>query len=240
MNKYHECQLEWEQLRNGEPVILRSAISEIKRPGAALKNVAITKMVDISSISALFGNDLLVFEPWISVLLDLGETITFYGAYALAFPVEDDRYDLPRICVRSCSWNMREDYSRFEQASDKQAYIWSSAQVKIDLSFGLSSTYVPIAALASDLSKLIEKGLCRRTISRSDMPWHKVSVDINSDFFHWKYAYSPLASIVDGLESWLKEWQETLMNLRMEMDSVQAANCKISYRPSMIDRMSIC
>jgi len=235
MNRSRNCGLEWERLRDGSFARLHANHSEIRRPGFALKKVAIAKMTEVSVVSAVFGQELLVFEPWVSVLLDAGDTVVFFGAYALAFPPENDTTDLPHICVRTGSWNKNEDCTRFECAEDKNAYIWSAAQIQIDLAFGLKQTFLSIKEMVSSLSDLVDQGLKRRCLARNDMHWRKVSVEVTSDFFSWKYAYSPLTSVVDGFEAWLGKWLDIFKNLAI--DNIRAEDCEVSYRPCLMDRM---
>ncbi len=226
----------WDIMQNGSFANWGSVPPQVKKAGYALKNVAVAKMTEVSAISAVFDKELLVFEPWISVLLDSGDELSYFGVYDLAFPIEDNKPGTPRVCIRSGSWKMDEDYSHFDRAEDKIGYLKSAEQVRIDLVFGSMQTYLPIQALVSSLSNLIDQGLSRKHHARTDVSWRKIALEITSEYFQWKYSYSPLTSAVDNLESWLGKWQTTLrMNAK---ENLLAAECKISYRPSISERIA--
>lgn len=225
----------WDRMQNGSFANWGSVPPKLKGAGFALKNVAVAKMTEVSAISAVFDKELLVFEPWISVLLDAGEELRFFGVYDLAFPVEDDKPGTPRVCIRSGSWKMDEDYSHFGCAEDKSEYLKSAEQIRIELVFGSMQTFLPIKALGLSLSNLIDQGLCRRPLARSDVSWRKIAVEITSDYFQWKYSYSPFTSAIDDFESWLDKWQTTLRMIATE--DLLADECKISYRPSISERI---
>jgi len=111
--------LPWEFGVDGKTGYTQKDRLALKSPGFNLKLIAISKAFDVTTISAGFGGNVCVFEPWAFLLIDNKSDFTFAGAYQQAFETSPGE---PQLCIRFCRWT-ESDYRQFAEAEDKAVYI---------------------------------------------------------------------------------------------------------------------
>src|SRR6202035_2133359 len=126
-------ELPWETTTNGmkaEEYV--SSPKPIRNNLFRVKNTACIKMTDIILLSATFAGHQVLFQPYISVLLDYGDTVEFYGLYEPDFKPDEENENekhFPDWCVRHATWRKEIDFSQFQAASHKQQYIREESQI---------------------------------------------------------------------------------------------------------------
>lgn len=65
--------------------------------GAFLKQIALAKLANITLMSAEFSGEKILFEPWVSLLVDAGSTVKFLGVYRLSFEPDEDSATRPNL-----------------------------------------------------------------------------------------------------------------------------------------------
>ena len=227
--------LEWERPPGGTKAVLHDHAVKIRHPGSALKNLAAAKMTGVSVISAHFGEEHLVYDPWVSVLLDSGNGLIFHGAYGLSFPLEEHQNGLPHVCLRTCSWDRELDFSQFDQASNKRDYLLGDKQLRSDIMFGSGSRYLSFKTLVSRLCAAIGQGLKGQETERPDAVLCGIAVESATDYFSWKFSYSPHSFVAEKLEEWIEAWREAFKH--STSDFVPTGDTEISYQPSVMERL---
>lgn len=207
--------------------------------GAFLKRVALAKLADITLMSAGFGGDKVVFEPWVSLLIDAGSTMNFLGVYRLSFESEEDSETRPDLCWRRSEWNRDVDHEQLGEATDLRAYLTGDTQISSVISFTRMASQPALADLVERTITDFSRGVTITAARRADMPWKELQLDIADDRLIYTIDYSPLLAQSEHVETWAHTWIEFFDKLGPPDDIAPDGDITVSYRRSLPELLAV-
>jgi len=197
----------------------------------ALKQIALAKLADITLLSAEFRGEQVVFEPWISLLVDTGDKALFLGAYRPSFDAEGDTSALPDLCWRRSEWLRDVDTAQVGNAEDRRAYLAGDTQIDSKIRFTRLDREPAFAALVDRSRATFARGVTLEPLRRPNSNWQRVVVDVADDLVAFRLDFSPLLTQSPTIETWAAQWLNTppTLNATIEPDS----DITLSYRRSL-------
>lgn len=199
-----------------------------------LKNLARRKMADSYLISAEFRNVREVFEPWISLIIDEGKSMRFYGIYISGLKIEDPQVR-PSICFRKGAWDGNLDFENFSSAEDKLDYVTRYQALEMDLSFSSIDKVSRFYDLSRNGVEILQKGIKLTVEERPENKTQNISLDLWDEEVHYLISYSPLSKKNNELEKWIDQWTNWFESLNLKEDFFPDGPSRISYRESLPD-----
>ncbi|HEU5378290.1 MAG TPA: hypothetical protein VFV38_22940 [Ktedonobacteraceae bacterium] len=226
-----EIILPWEQTSNGLQARLKVNHPFSKKNLFPVKVTAERKMDSIAILSARFSDDIAVFEPHVSLLLDKGSSMEFFGWYRSGFEHEEEREEaqwLPSFCLRYASWEKGRDFQHFHQATNKHAYIQGSQQVEAKSIFCSWEMYPELQRLLKDVVSLVQQGIPFQSVSRPEHPWASVDLLVR-DTIGLKCSYVPSVHANAVLEEWIEQWEICFAQVNLAEGIKPEGDFRISY-----------
>lgn len=207
--------------------------------GAFLKRIALAKLTDITLMSADFSGDKIVFEPWVSLLVDEGSTATFQGVYRLAFESDESSATRPNLCWRQSAWNQDIDHDQLAEATDLRAYLAGDTQITSTIAFTKKAAQPALTALAERTIAQFSDGVTITAATRHDMLWEQLQLDIADDRLIYTIDYSPLLARSEQVETWAQAWIEYFAKLDPHNVIMPDADITVSYRRSFPEMIAV-
>ncbi len=231
--------LVWERNADGSFAKLCSGDWPFKHSGLALNLLASAKMTDVALISAKFGGDTVVFEPWVWILIDGKTSLRFYGAYQVGgFAPEKGT---PDLLLRISSWEQASDYERFTQAKDKRKYLLSEEQLTVRSIFTTLKDQQRVTKLIDEVLDITAKGLRMERRRRAKTRWVKLECEISTgqDPAYTRFFYCPVCSKSDIFEAWVSRWQSCFEDINFNSGFIPDEGSRISYNMSFLERLEL-
>ena len=228
----------WEQTSDGSPAQL-GKLPRVTKSGLLLKGVAIAKMVDVSLISAEFDDIPVVFEPKVEVFLDEGTAAEFMAVYQSGFPSEEHSRKLPSLCLRISRWNRNNDFKQFNRAKNKKEYLESDKQVKSNLVFTTPTVHSEIYQLTTEIIDIFRRGVALEAVNRTETHWHEIRCKVVDDTAAYAVSYTPFATKNELVEAWIMKLSEHFKKLAYQKGLLSDNGCRVSYNPSLRERLAI-
>jgi hypothetical protein len=242
METHKNLDLIWEKSFGGSVGIYKAPKKVVFTP-ALMKNLAISKMIDIRLISADFKESPVVFTPLLWLLLDSVSNIEFFGVYANNdedFSDNSNQLDIsPSFCVRKVLWSKHEDIYNFQNADDKKKYILGDNQVISNICF-INSTHLPeITQLISKGIQIAENGLILQENLQTKLVYDEIKINVSDGRFYLNFSYKPRLLTNSALEEWIIKLRNCIDSLPLDIGYSPDDGFRISYELSFFDKISL-
>jgi len=241
MTKNQNLNLIWEKAYCGKGGIYKSSKKLVLTP-TLLKRLAISKMTDVTLISADFQDNCVLFSPHVCLLLDFSSRLEFFGAYVADTSEEkntNDKIDeLPSLCIRKCFWSKSEDIEKIQLAEDKEEYILGEKQTLSNIIFLNSAKFPEVVQLMAEAIQLARHGIGFQEQHRSNAFYYEVNLDVTDNGFCCNFAYNPYRLTNSVLEAWIVKWHKCIGNLPHDIGYVPDDKFRMSYKLSLFDQVS--
>ena len=207
--------------------------------GAFLKRIALAKLADITLMRAEFDGDKIVFEPWVSLLIDEGRTAKFLGVYRPAFESNEDSATRPNLCWRRSTWNRDVDHEQLAEVDDLRAYLTGDTQISSIIAFTRMAAQPALTDLIERTITAFSRGVTITAAERTDMPWQALRLDIADERLIYTIDYSPLLVQSELVETWAQTWIEYLDTLDPHGAIAPDADISVSYRRSLPEMLAV-
>lgn len=207
--------------------------------GAFLKRIALAKLADITLMSAEFGGYKLVFEPWVSLLVDAGSIAKFVGVYRLAFNSEEGSVTRPNLCWRRSEWKRDVDHEQLAEATDLRDYLTGDTQISSVIAFTRTADQPELTGLIERTITEFSQGVTITAAKRPDMRWQALQLDIADERLICAIDYSPLLAQSEQVETWAQTWIEYLDKLDPHDAIAPDADIIVSYRRSLPEMLAV-
>lgn len=177
---------------------------------ATLKRLALAKLAGIQLLSAVFGGERLVFEPWLTLLVDYGQGAFLAGIYRT--DSDSDGPGIPRWCIRKSEWLRHADLERSAAADDLVGHLLSGPQVASRLVFADRTTHPEVDGVMEGVLGVLRSGIALVPAARTN-EWHELDLDLADGRFACRIGYSPLLTRCEALEAALPPWLAALDDL---------------------------
>lgn len=204
-----------------------------------MKRIALAKIADITLMSAEFGGDKIVFEPWVSLLVDAGSTVKFLGVYRLAFESDEDSATRPNLCWRRSTWNRDIDHEQLAEATDLRTYLTGDTQISSAIAFTRMAVQPALTDLIEQTITTFAHGMTITAAERAEMTWQTLRLDIADDRLICTIDYSPLLARSEQVETWAQTWIEYLDKLDAYETIQPDADIAVSYRRSLPEMLAV-
>jgi hypothetical protein len=208
-----------------------------------MRNLAISKMVDVKLISADFKENIFFFYPLVWLLLDSVSNIKFIGVYATEdedISDNSNRLDIsPSFCIRKAFWSKSEDVSNFQHADDKKKYILGENQILSNVYF-INSTHLPeIEQIISEAINITKNGLFLEKNTQSKLAYDEIKINISDGRFYLNFSYKPHLLTNSALEEWIIKLCNSIDSLPLDIGYLPDDKFTMSYELSLFDKISM-
>jgi hypothetical protein len=233
--------LAWERLIDGKTGIYKAPKKATLTPGL-LRNLAASKMVDVTLISANFFDELVFFRPRVSLLIESGYTLKFIGIYyseelSSADELNDtseNLSELPSICIRTGFWDGKKDFSEFMSSNDKENYILGVSQAETNIFFMQNEPNSSIENLTSETIKLVKDGISlHNAYVKSE--YSEINLTISDGNFCSNLTYDPRTLENIDLNNIINRWVQCLVGQNFQKLVTPDDTFRISYIRSIFD-----
>lgn len=198
---------EIEERPMGYPGLMVSGPARLSPTPATLKRVALAKLADVRFFSATFDGEGLLFEPWLTTLIDYGTSTCFLGVYRTEEALEEpDGADAPTLCLRRSEWVRETDLAQAGEAEDLREYLRTGPQVDNSFVFGTAATHPELSEETDRLVSTLAGGLTITAPEPRGTDWHEVTVEVADDRVTATFDYAPLLAQCTVLETHLPLW----------------------------------
>lgn len=204
-----------------------------------MKRIALAKLADITLMSAEFGGDKLVSEPWVSLLIDAGSTVKFLGVYQPSFEPDEDSATRPNLCWRRSEWNRNVDHEQLAEATDVRAYPPGDTQISSIITFTRIAAQPALTDLIERTITEFSHGVTITAAERTDILWQALQLDIADDRLIYTIDYSPLLVQSERVETWADAWIKFLGKLDPHDAITPDADIIVSYRRSLPEMLAV-
>jgi hypothetical protein len=174
-----------------------------------------------------------VFEPWLSLLIDAGNRALFTGVYHRSFEDNDDADAVPDLCWRRSEWLRDVDTTQIGDATDRQAYLAGDTQIASTIGFARQDHQPAVTGLIHRSVDQFAHGITIAAARRPDATWHWLQVTVADDNLNTHVEYSPLLGQSPLIEAWIPEWLAGLDSLDPTHTTQPDTEITISYRRSL-------
>jgi hypothetical protein len=200
-----------EEVPVGYPGFLVMRPPRISLTSATLKRVAYAKLSDITRMSASFGGESLLFEPWLTLLVDYGRIVSLTGAYRT--DSSSDGPGLPSWCLRKSEWFRETDLEQSGGAADLREYLTSGPQVANRFVFANSVTHPEVVDAMDGVLTALGSGITVSPVETRPAEWQFIELDLADDRLVCRIEYSPLTAQSESLETALPPWLDRIDEL---------------------------
>ncbi|MDJ0674654.1 MAG: hypothetical protein QNJ36_04510 [Calothrix sp. MO_167.B42] len=236
--------LMWEKTFGGHVGIYKPR-KKVRFTPTLMRNLAISKMVDVKLISAEFQENTFWFEPLVWLLFDSVSNIEFIGVYATDTDNEDisdnsSKLDIcPSFCIRKSSWSKSEDIYNLQHADDKKKYILGENQIYSNVFF-IDSTHLPeIEKIISEAIHLTKNGLLLEENIQSRLACTEITINVSDGRFYLNFSYKPHLLTNSALEEWIIKLRNSIDNLPLDIGYLPDDKFTMSYELSLFDKISM-
>jgi hypothetical protein len=214
----------------GYPGFVVMCPPRIRPTSATLKRVALAKLSDITLMSAAFGGERVLFEPWLTLLVDYGRGAFLTGVYR-----SDESYGpgLPIWCLRKSEWLRQTDLEQSSGADDLRGYLSSGPQVANRLVFADRATHPELDGVMKSVLTAVTAGITVVPIQPRTSQWQFVDLDLADDRLICSIQYSPLIARSELLEAVLPPWRNQIDELLGRDGLVPDSKVTLSIRRSV-------
>lgn len=244
MEQPKNLDLIWEKTFGGALGIYIAPKKVVFTPGL-LKKMAISKMIDVTLISADFNENTVFFTPLIWLLLDYGISVEFFGVYATESSEDECVSDsgselgnLPNFCIKKAFWSKLEDLKKFQMASDKKKYILGESQTISNIIFIESTHCLEATQLISEAIQVSKHGLSLQE-NQKESEYEEIKINISDGRFYLNFAYHPGVLTNSTLEEWILKWRNCIDKLPLDIGYLPDGKIRISYELSLFDKISM-
>ncbi|MEU4779336.1 hypothetical protein [Micromonospora sp. NPDC023633] len=173
-----------------------------------LKRIAVAKLAGIRMVSASFSGDRLLFQPWLTAMIDEGPRVSVTGVYRTdSLPGQESEETGPTFCLRKSTWLRDADLASARKAADLRSYLSSDGQVEDVFTFvNRSAGLEVIRDTEAFIAAVNEAELTLRAVDRADARWEFVGIKVAGEVRALGVEYSPLTTSIDLIESALPGW----------------------------------
>jgi hypothetical protein len=200
-----------------------------------MKNLAISKMIDIKLISADFNDISATFTPSTWLLFDSISNVDFFGVYTN----DEASYGNPSFCIRKSSWNKLEDINNFKNADDKKKYITGETQIISNIFFVDSVLLPEITQLIIEGNRIAHNGLFLQENIQNNLHCDEVKINISDGRFYLNLSYKPNLMNNSVLEDWIIKLRDCINNIPLDIGYLPDGTFRISYELSLFDRLNM-
>jgi hypothetical protein len=229
----------WERTADGAPAQLKSSQKPVTRGNIMLKRMALAKMTDITLLSAEFQGNVVLFEPRVSILQDMGTHVEFRGLYQVHRDDEDSQeapiQSLPSLALRQASWIRDNDFQQFNRATNKRAYIESEQQVHAHITFTTPALQPEIYRLLEDARSLTRAGIQIEPVVHPDYQREEIRFCVDDEELRFTLSYLPHLRQAPILERWIAEWMQSFAQVNFSEGILPDHGCSISYSHSLME-----
>jgi hypothetical protein len=224
-----------EQAPAGYPGFLVMRPPRIRPTSATLKRIALAKLSDITLMSAAFGGERVLFEPWLTLLVDEGRGAFLTGVYRTDAASDDDAASdgLPIWCLRKSEWLRQTDLEQSSGADDLSGYLSSGPQVTHRLVFADRATHPELDGVMQSVLTAVTAGITVAPIKPRTSQWQFVDLDLADDRLRCSIQYSPLIARSESLEAVLPPWRNQIDELLGRDGLVPDGKVTLSIRRSV-------
>jgi len=225
----------------GYPGFIVSGPARLSPTIGTLKRVALAKLSDVRFFSATFDGEELLFEPWLTTLIDYGASARFVGVYRTEpetddeeeadAPAEDSK--LGTLCLRQSEWVRDTDLAQSGGAEDLREYLTAGPQVDNTLVFGAGTAHPEIVDATRQLLSKLATGITIAASEPRSTAWHYVAVEVADNQFTTTISYSPLLAKCDVLETNLPSWLACVDDLVKRPGWIPGSEVTLSIRRSV-------
>lgn len=216
-------EIPWESNASGDCARFREPGHKKKTP-SMLKQEAITRMIDVSLISAQFNGAPRVFEPRFWVILDSGASMEFFGLYFPAFssPGEDTL-----LCIRKGVWRKIHSSDSLVPSDTIENFFFPHDAVK-----AISDNFRGLETHVSNGLQLLDSSRGEKSA------WESIRLYLETNALRLELKYS----LAIKSETYVENSVSCLKELLNQLDT----NCgvvpdrlshRISYRVSALDQI---
>jgi hypothetical protein len=232
----------WEQTADGVLVQLKNSQRPITKGNFMLKRVALAKMTDITLLSADFHGDVVLFEPRVSVLLDMSSHVEFRGLYQIHADREEQQeapvQSLPSLALRQATWIRDDDFKHFNGAANKRAYIEGTQQVHSRITFTTPELQPEIYQLLEDARNLVRNGLKMEPAHNSNFQREETRFCVDDEELRFTLLYLPHIRQSLALDGWIEQWIQSFARVDFSGGIMPDHGCSISYTHSLMELLS--
>jgi hypothetical protein len=236
--------LAWERVGNSRTAVCKSPQ---KTPSSIatgiLYSLTAAKMMDVRIISGIFTSDIVFFYPCVCFLFESNVGFEFIGTYKADLSQYSERENagnLPSLCVRRGFWDRKQDISAINDSPNKKDYVMSELQTDISVAFVKGNDFPSLESLIEDSIKIIKDGITfQDCCTESESPYYGIHLTVSSKDIHIDVLYNPHQSKSDSLDNLAAQWQRYLVESLPEESMIPDEDFQISYKYSIIDRLSI-
>jgi hypothetical protein len=206
----------------GYPGLLVTRAPQPRAIPVTLKRVALAKLSGINMISATFAGDTVLFQPWLTVLIDEGSEIAVTGIYRTDSALtEHEEAGEPAFCLRRSAWRREVDLASARETQDLKSYLRSGQQIVNEFVFvARGERPDAIGTTRNFIAAMCESALIMRATPRADSAWNFVSMEVGDQARAFRIEYSPLTDSLELVESMLPEWLASI-NRAMDMAGLE-------------------
>ncbi|OKI42373.1 hypothetical protein [Micromonospora sp. CB01531] len=145
-----------------------------------LKRIAVAKLAGIRMISASFSGDRLVFQPWLTVMIDEGSSVSVTGVYRTDSSLgREPEGEGPTFCLRKSAWLLDADLASVQKASDFRSYLSCGEQVENVFTFVSRNTDPEVIGVTEKfVASMNNAELTLRAADRASFRWQYVRMEI--------------------------------------------------------------
>ncbi|MBQ1049723.1 hypothetical protein KBX50_14775 [Micromonospora sp. C51] len=172
-----------------------------------LKRIAMAKLSSIRMISASFSGTRLLFQPWLTMLIDEGHRAFVVGVYRTDSALSEPEGEGPTFCLRKSIWRRDADLDSARKVSELRSYLSNGDQIENRFTFLNHGTRPGVIRGTEDfVASMGEAGLTLRAADRADMHWKFISLEVGDEVRAFGIDYSPITTSIDLVESTLPQW----------------------------------
>ncbi|MGC4747606.1 hypothetical protein ACLQ28_18410 [Micromonospora sp. DT201] len=173
-----------------------------------LKRIAVAKLAGIRMISASFAGDRLLFQPWLTAMIDEGPGVSVTGIYRTDTSLEDEpEGEAPSFCLRRSTWLCDADLASVKKASDLRSYLSGGEQVVDSFTFVNRNVGREVVGVTGEfIASINNSELTLRAADRASSRWQFIRLDVGDDIRAFTIGYSPVTTSIDLVESALPGW----------------------------------
>ena len=205
----------------------------------SLKQIALAKIEDITMLSARFRGEQVLFEPWLTLLIDAGTKALFLGVYRPSFDQEEDETQLPNLCWRRSEWIRDIDERQIGEATDRQAYLAGNTQIGSSIRFSRLDRQPALAALIQRGIAMFRSGVTVAADSRPDSTWNWLRAQATDDTIGCQIEYSPVLAQSAAIEAWAADWLQGFTSFDPAHAIEPDAEITVSFRHSLQELLAV-
>ena len=207
-------------------------------PRRLLKQIALSKILDVKIISAEFHEISAVFEPQVLLLLDGVSRVEFFGTYDSS-DESDESDNVPSLCCRKVTWSKRDDWESFNASDKKSNYILTDKQLVSEICFLNTEQQSNFESLTSDILEIFCRGVKFEEVEREEVPCRDIKLQVFS-LPSFSCSYHLFGVECQVIEGWIPKWRSCFEKLDSSAGYMpDSSKIRISYNRSFFDYLEI-